>query len=168
METTPATAAAAGPTPGEQVADALGQILRRSSRSRLYTELTADLGPAVDEATYPVLSGLGRFGPLSAAGLGAELGLDRSVVSRHATRLEDGGLLRRERDPHDARAALLVLTGPGRQAVAELRRRLAGRLDEYLSTWPPEQAAAFALALERFTLDGPLIAADPHSQETAR
>jgi hypothetical protein len=55
-------------TAGEQVADALGRILRRSSRSRLYGELTADLGPAVDEATYPVLSGLGRFGPLSAAG----------------------------------------------------------------------------------------------------
>jgi DNA-binding MarR family transcriptional regulator len=151
-------------TAGEQVADALGRILRRSSRSRLYGELTADLGPAVDEATYPVLSGLGRFGPISAAGLGAELGLDRSVVSRHATRLEDGGLLRRERDPHDARASLLVLTERGEPVVAELRRRLATRLDSYLASWPPGQAVAFAEALARFTLEGPLLAA---SQEEA-
>lgn len=141
-------------THGEQVADALGQILRKSSRSRLYGDLTADLGADVDEATYPVLSGLGRFGPLSAAGLGAELGLDRSVVSRHATRLEAGGLLAREPDPHDARASLLVLTDRGGQVVTELRRRLASHLDEYLGGWPADEAQAFARALERFAREG--------------
>lgn len=141
-------------TNGEQVADALGQILRKSSRSLLYGGLTAGLGAQVDEATYPVLSGLGRFGPLSAATLGAELGLDRSVVSRHATRLEAGGLLGREPDPHDARASLLVLTERGDQVVAELRRRLAAHLDQYLDDWPADQAAAFARALERFAREG--------------
>ena len=141
-------------TNGEQVADALGQILRKSSRSRLYGDLTTGLGAEVDEATYPVLSGLGRFGPLSAAALGAELGLDRSVVSRHATRLEAGGLLGREPDPHDARASLLVLTDRGEQIVTELRRRLASHLDHYLAGWPADQAAAFARALERFAREG--------------
>lgn len=137
-------------TPGELVAEAIGQILRKSSRSRLYGELTAGLAPSLDEATYPVLSALGRYGALSAAALGAEIGLDRSVVSRHATRLEDGGLLRREPDPRDARASLLVLTEPGEQAVAELRRRLATLLDDYLRDWPADQADAFAHALGRF------------------
>jgi DNA-binding MarR family transcriptional regulator len=73
-------------------------------------------------------------------------------------------LLRRERDPHDARASLLVLTERGEPVVAELRRRLATRLDSYLASWPPGQAVAFAEALARFTLEGPLLAA---SQEEA-
>lgn len=137
-------------TPGEQIAEAIGRILHRGSRSRLYGELTAGLAGGLDEATYPVLSALGRFGPLSAAALGAEIGLDRSVVSRHATRLERGGLLRRQPDPHDARASLLVLTDQGGQAVAELRRRLAARLDGYLEDWPEEHAQVFARLLGRF------------------
>ena len=137
-------------TPGEQIAEAIGQLLRKSSRSRLYGELTAGLAGNLDEATYPVLSALGRFGPLSAAALGAEIGLDRSVVSRHATRLEADGLLRRQPDPHDARASLLVLTDQGEQVVAELRRRLAARLDGYLEDWPQEHAETFARLLGRF------------------
>src|SRR6201996_6595852 len=78
-------------TPGEQVARALGDLLRRSARSRVYGALTAGLGPALDEATYPVLSGLARTGPVTAARLAADVGLDRSVGSRHAARVGGGG-----------------------------------------------------------------------------
>ena len=140
-------------TPGEQVAQALGDLLRRSARSRVYGALTTGLGPALDEATYPVLSGLARTGPATAARLAADVGLDRSVVSRHADRLEAAGLLRRDPDPADRRGTLLVLTGAGRRAVTEMRRRLAAQLDDYLGAWPAADAAAFARFLTRFTED---------------
>ena len=141
------------PTPGEQVAQALGDLLRRSARSRVYGALTTGLGPALDEATYPVLSGLARTGPVTAARLAAEVGLDRSVVSRHADRLETAGLLHRDPDPADRRGTLLVLTAAGERAVAELRRRLATQLDDYLGRWPEEDAAAFGRFLIRFARD---------------
>lgn len=54
---------------GHEVAEALGQLLRRGARTRLYSGLTEGLGEAVDEVTYPVLSGLARTGPSSAAEL---------------------------------------------------------------------------------------------------
>jgi DNA-binding MarR family transcriptional regulator len=144
---------------GEQVADAIGQLLRRSARAGLYRELTVGLDPAVNEATYPVISGLARTGPATAAGLAAEIGIDRSVASRHATRLEGAGLLRREPDPSDRRGTLLVLTPEGERLVAVMRGRLAGAVGRYLASWPPSEAAAFTRSLRRFTEHGPWSAA---------
>ncbi len=101
-------------TLGAQLAEAFGTVLRRSVRARLYAGLTRDLDDAVDEATYPVISGLARFGPSSAAQLADEIGIDRSVVSRHASRLQRAALLDRIPDPTDGRATLLVLTAAAR------------------------------------------------------
>jgi DNA-binding MarR family transcriptional regulator len=139
------------PTIGAEVAEALADLLRRASRARMYGMLTRGLDPALDEATYPVLSGLDRYGPASAAALAGPVGLDRSVVSRHAARLTEAGLVARAPDPRDGRATLLTLTARGDAAVVETRRRLAARFDRYLADWPGEQAAAFAAALRRFT-----------------
>ncbi|MEU7141527.1 MarR family transcriptional regulator [Nocardia sp. NPDC046473] len=141
--------------PGARVADAIAELLRRRTREGIYAELTEGLDPAVDTATYPVLSALGRFGPRSAAALAAEIGLDRSVTSRHATRLERAGLVRRSPDPADARATLLSLTEPGQRAVDVMRDRLARRFDQHLAAWPESEAQAFAAALTRFVREEP-------------
>jgi DNA-binding MarR family transcriptional regulator len=143
------------PTPGADIADSLGILLRRSSRAHLYTQLTAGLDDALDEATYPVISGLDRYGPRSAAQLATDIGLDRSVVSRHASRLAAAGLIERLPDPADRRATLLTLTGTGRRAVGQMRGRLAGVLDEYLARWEPGEAERFAASLRRFIDESP-------------
>lgn len=142
-------------TPGGEIADTLGRLLLRSTRARLYARLTAGLDGALDEATYPVISGLARLGPQSAARLAADIGVDRSVVSRHATRLERAGLIERLPDPADQRATLLAITARGRKAVQEMRQRLAVAFDDYLAAWPPGQAELFAACLSRFTTEGP-------------
>lgn len=113
------------------------------------------MGEGVDEVTYPVLSALARTGPRSAADLAPDVGIDRSGVTRRASRLEAAGLIRREADPHDRRAHLLVLTERGQLAVAELRARLAAHITASLSSWPPGEAEAFAHQLRRFTAEGP-------------
>ena len=140
---------------GQQVADALGDLLKRSLRANLYQGLTENLGEAVDEVTYPVLSGLARSGPVSAAELAADVGLDRSGVSRRASRLEAAGLVRREPDPADGRSVLLTLTDQGTQTVELMRQRLAARIDASLSSWPRAEARAFARNLHRFIHEGP-------------
>ncbi|MFI1913243.1 MarR family winged helix-turn-helix transcriptional regulator [Nocardia sp. NPDC020380] len=140
---------------GHDIADALGVLLRRTTRTQLYSALTEGLGESVDELTYPILSALARIGPRSAADLAAEVGLDRSGVTRRATRLEEAGLIRRDPDPTDRRASLLVLTDEGNRTVAELRRRLAARITDSLDAWPAGEAAAFARSLQRFMAEGP-------------
>src|ERR1700744_1639832 len=128
------------PTPGAEIADSLGILLRRSSRAHLYTRLTAGLDDALDEATYPVISGLDRYGPRSAAQLAEDIGLDRSVVSRHASRLAAAGLIERRPDPSDGRAVPLALTGSGRRAVEQMRRRLAATLGDPPCRWAARAA----------------------------
>ncbi|GAA2262979.1 MULTISPECIES: MarR family winged helix-turn-helix transcriptional regulator [Kitasatospora] len=140
---------------GHEIADALGLLLRRTTRARLYHQLTEGLGEAVDELTYPVLSGLARTGPISAADLAREAGLDRSNVTRRADRLEQAGLLRREPDPADRRATLLVLTEQGHRIVRTTRQRLATRIEASLDAWPAEEARTFARLLQRFVEEGP-------------
>jgi DNA-binding MarR family transcriptional regulator len=135
---------------GARLQVALVLLLQRRHRAKIYGELLEPFAGMVDEATYPVLSGLGRIGPTTSARLGAEIGLDRSVVSRHSDRLEALGLLRRSPDPDDARATLLTLTGEGERIVALLRERLAAIFQRRLDSWPPEQAGAFVAGLERF------------------
>ncbi|MFD9825355.1 MarR family winged helix-turn-helix transcriptional regulator [Streptomyces violascens] len=143
---------------GHDIADALGLLLRRSTRARLYTRLTEGLGEAVDDLTYPVLSGLARTGPCSAADLGREIGLDRTTVTRRADRLERAGLLQRQPDPADGRATLLALTDDGRAAVSATRRQLAAAIEDALDTWPRADAQAFARLLRRFVDEGPFAA----------
>ncbi|GAA1974373.1 MarR family winged helix-turn-helix transcriptional regulator [Catenulispora subtropica] len=140
---------------GGDVAEAIGLLIQRSTRTGLYAALVADIAEGLDENAYPVLSGLARTGPCNAADLAAVVGIDRSGVSRHASRLEAAGLLRRQPDPADRRAVLLVLTEAGVAAVAEMRRRFAERIEACLATWPPGEAEAFARGLRRFVEEGP-------------
>ncbi|MCX4744279.1 MarR family transcriptional regulator [Kitasatospora sp. NBC_01287] len=138
-----------------EIAEALGLLLKRTTRARLYQRLTEGLGEGVDELTYPVLSGLARTGPRSAAELAQEVGLDRSNVTRRASRLEAAGLLRREPDPADRRAALLVLTDHGERTVRATRERLTTEIERALHDWPPAEARSFAHQLRRFVTEGP-------------
>ncbi|OIJ77267.1 hypothetical protein B6N42_04275 [Cutibacterium avidum] len=130
-------------------------LSRRDVRQRVYTQLTQGLGDAVNEATYPVLSGIDRCGPATAKELAHTLSLDRSVVSRHASTLESAGLVVRAADPRDPRWTQLTLTQTGRDAVHEMRHRLVMLLDEFLSDWPATTCAEFARMLSALTQTGP-------------
>ncbi|WP_230845059.1 MarR family winged helix-turn-helix transcriptional regulator [Cutibacterium modestum] len=57
-----------------------------------------------------LLSGLERRGPSTAAELGAMIDIDRSVISRHASILEQAGPLARSPDERDRRWTALSLT----------------------------------------------------------
>jgi DNA-binding MarR family transcriptional regulator len=103
-----------------------------------------------------VLSGVARLGPISAAALGAEIGLDRSIVSRRAERLIDAGLLKAYVDPDDRRAGLLALTPHGEEIIAMLRGRLVIALDTDLRSWSRQDRSRFASLFARFVQNGPL------------
>ncbi|MEU7958532.1 MarR family winged helix-turn-helix transcriptional regulator [Micromonospora humida] len=92
----------------------------------------------LSEADYEVLSTLSEQ-PAQTSTLGVQadkMGWSRSRLSRHASRMEARGLLRRAPDPADGRGCLLVLTGQGMAAlrdaapvhVESVRRHLVDRL----------------------------------------
>jgi DNA-binding MarR family transcriptional regulator len=143
---------------GREIAEVLGLLVRRTTRTHLYGQLTEGIDGALDELTYPVLSGLARTGPCSAANLAREVGLDRSNVTRRADRLERAGFLRREPDPADRRATLLALTDEGQLAVGVTRNRLVARVQDSLASWAPTDVESFARQLRWFVEEGPLAA----------
>lgn len=84
------------------------------------TGMARDLAAVgLSEPDYEVLSTLSeRPGHSSTLGDQADkMGWSRSRLSRHATRMEARGLLRRAPDPADGRGCLLVLTPQGLAAL---------------------------------------------------
>ncbi|MEV0157984.1 MarR family winged helix-turn-helix transcriptional regulator [Micromonospora sp. NPDC050686] len=117
----------------------------RAWRAFLRVVVAVQAGTARDLATvglsepdYEVLSTLSeRPGHTSSLGEQADkMGWSRSRLSRHASRMEARGLLRRTPDPSDGRGCFLVLTTEGRAAlenaapahVESVRRHFIDRL----------------------------------------
>ncbi|MFD7339164.1 MarR family winged helix-turn-helix transcriptional regulator [Streptomyces violascens] len=137
-------------TSAARVAAAIGALTLRATRAGLYGRLTSGV-EGVDATTYPVLSGLARVGPATATKLAEAIGMDRTVTTRYATRLQEAGLIARRPDPTDARATRLALTVEGERAVRALRGAMESFVAEEMATWPPNEAAAFAMRLEHLT-----------------
>ena len=70
------------------------------------------------------------------ATLRRDLGLDSGYLSRILTRLEDDGLVRRQRAPDDGRRQLVTLTAAGRKEFSRLNRRSAKEIDGLLARHP--------------------------------
>lgn len=79
----------------------------------------------LSEADYEVLSTLSeRAGHTSTLHeQAAKMRWSRSRLSRHASRMEARGLLRREPDPVDGRGCLLVLTASGLDTLSQAAPR---------------------------------------------
>ena len=116
----------------------------------------------LSEPDYEVLSTLSER-PAHTSTLGKQadkMGWSRSRLSRHATRMEARGLLRRTPDPTDGRGCLLVLTAQGLDAlenaapahVESVRRHFIDRL-------APEDLAALEQIARR--MEEPQAVDDP-------
>jgi DNA-binding MarR family transcriptional regulator len=138
------------PAPWEQVEAVLPTLLSRATRASLYGEVLAGVGLDLDPALYPVLACLEGSGPAAVGTVAAQLGVDRSTMSRHALQLEGAGLASRTVAMADRRVTVIALTPAGRRTVRRLRSRLVSRLDRQTADWPAADAARFAELLERF------------------
>ncbi|MFJ9693263.1 MarR family winged helix-turn-helix transcriptional regulator [Kitasatospora sp. NPDC101183] len=73
----------------------------------------------------------------------AKMDWSRSRLSRHAGRMEERGLLRREPDPADGRGCLLVLTEQGLDTLAEAApAHVASVRRHFIDRLAPEDLAA--------------------------
>lgn len=90
-------------------------------------------------AQSATLEALRAEGPLRLAALGRRLGITPSTLTRNLDRLLDAGLVSREPDPEDARAARIVLTPAGRKAAEEVARREDAFAQGILERLPAER-----------------------------
>lgn len=94
--------------------------------SRRFAKLyAAEAGLSIPE--WRVLAHLGQSGAVSVRDIHEKVNLDKSMVSRAASRLQDAGLVRKSGHKKDGRLIVLELTPEGKK----LMRRLGRIADEF-------------------------------------
>ena len=115
----------------------------------------AEAGLSIPE--WRVLAHLDRSGAVSVRDINARVHLDKSIVSRAASRLEEAGLLCKSGHDTDRRLVTLELTAEGRALMRRLGRIATAFQAELIAELGPE-AEALDRALTR--LIGPAVDED--------
>lgn len=129
----------------------LERELRRLARGvrRLTLDLAHAVHPDLDAAAYSLLAILVEGGPSRATELAAEQGVTKGVISRHVRALESLGLVRRQPDPSDARAQILVVTDGARRAYEQSQQARWSTVEQLLEGASDPQLRSMITALTR-------------------
>jgi DNA-binding MarR family transcriptional regulator len=103
-------------------------VIARLGRYLRQTRAGADLSPT----QYQVLATTVRLGPVRLSDLAAEDGLNPTMLSRIAGKLEAAGLVVRTPDTADGRAAFLSVSREGRRLVDRVRSERTDALSRAL------------------------------------
>ncbi|WEF24775.1 MarR family winged helix-turn-helix transcriptional regulator [Paracoccus sp. S3-43] len=126
-----------------RLAVAAAQVSRRFA-----ARYEAEAGLTIPE--WRVLAHLSQSGPVSVRDITARVNLDKSIVSRAATRLEAAGHLRKSGHEGDQRLVALELTDQGQELMARLGR-IADAYQAELLAELGDDAPAFRRALLRLS-----------------
>jgi DNA-binding MarR family transcriptional regulator len=137
----PAAEAGAQAAPGIDAARLRVAVLRLARRLRKHD--LAGLTPS----QLSTLATVGKSGPVRLGDLAAAERIAPSTLTRLINVLESLGYVRRVADTGDARAYLVSLTDPGRDALERIKDEATSLLTDILTTLPPDQLAALAAAL---------------------
>jgi DNA-binding MarR family transcriptional regulator len=131
------------------VVDLVGLMNRPLRDARMIEEA----GISLDRALFPLLVGVGRFGPIGVGELADRAGRDYTTISRQVAKLETLGLVKRRTAQADRRVSEAVITNKGRamtQAIDKARDRLLSRM---LAGWSAKDTATLAELLRRLADD---------------
>ncbi|HET9970392.1 MAG TPA: MarR family winged helix-turn-helix transcriptional regulator [Streptosporangiaceae bacterium] len=133
------------------VAGSIGPHLRIAAKSarmlleRRLTQAGASFG------TWTVLAMLESAGPMIQRVLAASLGIEGPTLTRHLDRLEELGLISRNRDGADRRYALVDLTPAGQALCHELDAIARAANDHLLTGFSDDETAQLKSMLQRLT-----------------
>lgn len=122
--------------------------------ARRLAKASGEAPKGLDRGGYWVLAKLASLAPIRLSDLSVALELDPSTVSRHIKALWHAGLVGRESDPGDRRAALLTPTDAGREALESSRRMRLQALADAMAGWPEADRTLLVALLERLVAEG--------------
>ncbi|MFD7580111.1 MarR family winged helix-turn-helix transcriptional regulator [Kitasatospora sp. NPDC059811] len=124
-------------------------LMFRRGRARV-AELSRRVHPELEGMAYSMLGYIEQTGRVRVTDVGVHFAVGKATVSRQIRALEELGLVARETDPLDRRAALVSLTEDGRRRYLAARDVRMRRVRELLGSWSPEDVDRFAVLLHRF------------------
>lgn len=141
--------------PSEAEVRELGSCISSLMRSfhRAKAQFVAATEHDVAWSAHIVLARLAVEGPLRAGELAELIQSDPSTVSRQVASIVKAGLVKREADPDDGRASLLVLTDEGRTVYSQQLDVRSRHMAMMLRDWSEEDCRQLASLLGRLTVD---------------
>jgi DNA-binding MarR family transcriptional regulator len=149
---------------GAATVDALADVLATDFERIL--GLFRSLSPAgeLSMTSAATLADIERLGPQRLTLLAAREGVTQPAMTQLISRLEEGGLVRREPSPGDGRVVLVAITDEGRSTLTRRRAARRERLAGIIAQLSPDHRAALAVALP--ALDA--LASIPRDDEPGR
>ncbi len=134
----------------ERFDEALQTVARSITQVRLHERLLRLAGVRVDRAGATLLFKLSaESDSLRVTDLAEKLGVDTPTVTRKVQQLERDGMVVRQPDPDDRRAARIRLTPAGRGTIERVRRARRVWLEELLQGWGDDDLSTLADLLGR-------------------
>jgi DNA-binding MarR family transcriptional regulator len=127
-----------------QLDAALTRVSRAARSARLHEIMGKRAKVELGEHLHITLAVIGVWQPVRASELAAHLDVERSTVGRRVLELMELGLVQRDADPVDGRAASLSLTRNGTRAVNRVRAAWHQTLIDAGEGWTDEQRDAAA------------------------
>jgi DNA-binding MarR family transcriptional regulator len=100
-------------------------------------------------ASASMLARIAACGPVHPSELAAYHGVDNSTITPRLHRLERAGLISREPDPRDGRAALVRITPAGQRLRKRLHLARRTMLQELTQDWAPSEQTSVASAVSK-------------------
>jgi len=126
----------------------MGVVVRRIRR--VIVERARAVDPRLQIGGFLVLSFLAESGPARSADVVEALNIDKGAISRQVQHLVELGLVEREPDPGDGRAAILDVTDQAVRRLAEVAEHRRTSLDERLADWTDEDLGLLVGLLARY------------------
>ncbi|MFC7530978.1 MarR family winged helix-turn-helix transcriptional regulator [Actinoplanes sp. GCM10030250] len=136
-------------SPAHRVQEAFTHLLRWAHRGDVRRSLFGAAEAALSTNDITLLRAVTTHGPVRASDLASWQGVDKSTITPQVRRLEDRGLIERQGDPGDKRAALLTATDEGRRQLATLDDQGALLFAQALHDWPAADQHALATLMQR-------------------
>lgn len=127
--------------------DACEAVYRRMHRNRARASALRADGASLSDAEFAVITPLTEAPGLTVGRLAAEVGVSSPTLSRSLSRLEDGGLVVRERVGPSGHRVEVRVTDAGLRAWAQARDRTMARQRHALEMLPPGRRDAVVVAL---------------------
>lgn len=128
----------------------LTRLVRSAEQIHRRMQMSGDFPHQLEKAAYRLLAHVVTAGPVRLSMLAELACVDSSTVSRQISQLESQGLVTRQTDPADGRAALLAATAEGSRLFA-LTRQARGRfVREVVASWPASDRDEFGRLLAQF------------------
>jgi DNA-binding MarR family transcriptional regulator len=126
----------------------VGVLIRRVRR--VIGERARLVHPELQPASYLILTTVAQGEPVRASAISELFDVDKGAVSRQVKHLVELGLLTHEKDPADARAALLSVTDEARTRLADVVEHRQKQLGEKLAEWTDDELSSFVSELGRY------------------